>query len=42
VSVDAELVLVGQEQLELEVRAAEQGRDADEPVEDVLRPSAAR
>jgi len=42
VSVDAELVLVGEEQLELEVRAAEQRRDADEPVEDVLRPSSAR
>jgi hypothetical protein len=42
VSVDAELVLVGEEQLELELRAAEQRRDADEPVEDVLHPSAAR
>src|SRR5207247_8722946 len=41
-SVDAELVLVGEEQLEFEVRVAEQRRDADEPVKDVLRPSAAR
>jgi len=42
VSVDAELVLVGEEQFELEVWAAEQRRDADEPVEDVLHSSAAR
>lgn len=42
VSVDAELVLVGKQQLEFELRVAEQRGDADEPVEDVLRPSAAR
>ncbi len=41
-SVDAELVLVGEEQLEFEVRVAEQRGDADEPREDVLHPSAPR
>jgi hypothetical protein len=41
VSVDAELVLVGEQQLEFEVRVAEQRGDADEPVEDVLYASAA-
>ncbi len=40
-AVDAKLVLVGEEQLELEVRPAEQRGDADEPIENVLQPSAA-
>jgi hypothetical protein len=41
-AVDAKLVLVGEDHFELEARAAEQRGDADEPVEDVLDPSAAR
>jgi hypothetical protein len=39
---DAQLVLVGEEQVELELRVAEERGKADEPVEDVLDASAPR
>jgi hypothetical protein len=41
-AVDAKLVLVGEDHVELEARSAKQRGDADQPPEDVLDPSAAR